>query len=109
MNVNFPDRDPQDVGELEVTVQGRRDQHNLHAEQREDLRGQAYYWLGFQGKLSDPAVGTDLRAVYEGRISVTPLHIDLTHHETRDRLSETLDSAISPVAGTQVDASQRDG
>lgn len=109
MNVNFPDRDPQDVGELEVTVQGRRDQHNLHAEQREDLRGQAYYWLGFQGKLSDPAVGTDLRAVYEGRISVTPLHIDLTHHETRDRLSETLDSAISPVAGTQADASQRDG
>lgn len=88
MNVNFPDRDPDDVHEIEVTVQGARDQHNIRTVRREDLRGHAYYWIGFEGRPSTPAVGTDLRAIYEGRISITPLHLDLTHHETRDRLAE---------------------
>lgn len=88
MNVNFPDRDPEDVHEIEVTVQGARDQHNIRTVRREDLRGHAYYWIGFEGRPSTPAVGTDLRAIYEGRISITPLHLDLTHHETRDRLAE---------------------
>ena len=96
MNVNFPDREPDDVKEIEVTVQGRRDQHNLHAEQRHDLRGQPYYWLGFAGKLSDPALGTDLRAIYDGRISVTPLHMDLTHHDTRERIAGTLNGEVTP-------------
>jgi 5'-nucleotidase len=39
MNVNFPDRDPDRVAGVEVTVQGARDQTILHAEQRTDLRG----------------------------------------------------------------------
>lgn len=99
MNVNFPDREPEDVREIEVTVQGRRDQHNLHAEARTDLRGQAYYWLGFHGKLSDPPLGTDLRAIYEGRISITPLHMDLTHHETRKRLAEAMNGRVEPEKG----------
>ena len=78
MNVNFPDRAPNDVQGVEVTVQGFRDEGIVHAEQRTDLRGNAYYWLGYKGKLSNPDDGTDLRAIYDGRISVTPLHIDLT-------------------------------
>ncbi len=97
MNVNFPDRDPGDVNDIEVTVQGRRDQHNLHAERREDLRGNPYYWLGFHGRLSDPAVGTDLRALYEGRISITPLHLDMTHHPTRERLSKAFSGPVRQV------------
>jgi 5'-nucleotidase len=52
------------------------------AEKRTDLRGKEYYWMGFRNEASKPAEGTDLRAVYEGRISVTPLHIDLTHMES---------------------------
>lgn len=99
MNVNFPDREPENVREIEITVQGRRDQHNLHAEARQDLRGQAYYWLGFHGKLSDPPVGTDLRATYEGRISITPLHMDLTHHATRDRLAQSFDRSVGTGEG----------
>ena len=82
MNVNFPARPPEAVTEVEVTRQGFRDMHIRRAEKRTDLRGRDYYWMGFSGQLSDPADGTDLRATYEGRISVTPLHIDLTHHET---------------------------
>lgn len=81
LNVNFPDRLPPDVSGVEATRQGFRDEAVLHADKRTDLRGGDYFWLGFRGELSDPPPGTDLRALYEGRISVTPLHIDLTQHE----------------------------
>ncbi len=90
INVNFPDRDPDEVAGVEVTVQGQRDHNILHAEKRTDLRGREYYWLGFKGSLSNPPVGTDLRAVYEGRISITPLQLDLTNHDARARLAKAL-------------------
>lgn len=88
INVNFPDCDPDDVGATELTKQGKRDVLSLYAEKREDLRGGHYYWFGFSGKLSDPPEGTDLRAIYDGRISVTPLHLALTHEETRSQLGK---------------------
>jgi len=90
LNVNFPDRAPDQVTGLEVTSQGVRDHVILYADARKDLRGRDYYWLGFNGKLSDPPVGTDLRAIYEGRISVTPLQLDLTNYDARTRLARTL-------------------
>jgi len=93
MNVNFPDRPPEAVEEVEVTRQGFRDQHVLYADKRTDLRGQAYYWLGFRNKASTPEDGTDLSAIYNGRISVTPLHIDLTHLETIHALKSVLGGA----------------
>jgi 5'-nucleotidase len=96
LNVNFPDRAPDQVAGSEVTVQGKRDQVVLRADERMDLRGRAYYWLGFNGKLSDPAVGTDLRAVYEGRISITPLHLDLTNYDARTRLKDALGETLNP-------------
>ena len=88
--MNFPDVLPEDVREVEVTTQGRRDQHIIYADKRTDPRGGAYFWLGFRGKLSNPPDGTDLRAIYEGRISVTPLHIDLTHMESVHDLKAVL-------------------
>ncbi|MFQ5563439.1 MAG: 5'/3'-nucleotidase SurE [Parvularculaceae bacterium] len=90
INVNFPDRDPDDVSDVEVTSQGQRDAYSLFLEERTDLRGKPYYWFGFKGKLSDPPAGTDLRAVYEGRISVTPLHLALTHADSHATLSKAL-------------------
>ena len=93
MNVNFPDVAPADVSAVEVTRQGRRDFKHMHAERRTDLRGRDYYWMGFMGKLSNPPAGTDLRAIYDGKISVTPLHIDLTHSETVNRLKGVLGGA----------------
>lgn len=90
MNINFPDRLPEDVHAVEVTEQGARDHHIAFAEQRTDLRGHAYFWIGFKGTLSDPPEGTDLRAIYDGRISVTPLHVRLTHAGVRHALSGQL-------------------
>lgn len=93
INVNFPDREPQDVTQVEVTRQGHRDAVQLFAEERKDLRGGTYYWYGYTGELSNPPAGTDLRAVYDGRISVTPLHLALTHMDSHATLSRALDGA----------------
>jgi len=82
LNINFPIATDTPVGQVEVTRQGFRDVRTRFAEQRTDLRGRDYYWLGYRNEPSRPAEGTDLRAAYEGRISVTPLHIDLTHMAT---------------------------
>jgi 5'-nucleotidase len=87
LNINFPIATGAPVGQVpmgqvEVTRQGFRDVRTRFAEQRTDLRGRDYYWLGYRNEPSRPAAGTDLRAAYEGRISVTPLHIDLTHMPT---------------------------
>lgn len=93
MNVNFPDRDPADALEVEVTRQGRRDQRIVAIDKRTDLRGNDYFWIGFKGQLSNPPEGTDLRALYAGRISVTPLHLDLTHADTLHALKGSLGGA----------------
>jgi 5'-nucleotidase len=90
LNVNFPNGDPAQVTEVEVTRQGFRDAHIRHAEKRTDLRGREYYWMGFRQERSKPEPGTDLRALYDGRISVTPLHIDLTHMPSVHALKSVL-------------------
>ncbi len=86
MNVNFPDCEPGNVTGTEVTVQGSRDQNLLNIIDREDGRGRPYYWLGFRRELSNPPEGTDLRAIYSKRISITPLHLDLTQERALDQL-----------------------
>jgi 5'-nucleotidase len=98
MNVNFPAGEPEAVSAVEVTRQGFRDAHVRHLEKRTDLRGKDYYWMGFRDEDSKPAEGTDLRAVYEGRISVTPLHIDLTHMESVHALKGVLGGAPPRLA-----------
>lgn len=93
LNVNFPAADPSRVAEVEVTRQGFRNIRTRFAEQRTDLRGRDYYWLGYRNEPSQPPPGTDLRAAYDGRISVTPLHIDLTHMETVHTLKAAVGGA----------------
>jgi 5'-nucleotidase len=93
LNINFPNRPPQDVEAVEVTRQGFRDIHNMRAEKRTDLRGRDYYWMGFTHRRPEVAEGTDLAAVLAGRISVTPLHIDLTHMPTVHALKAVLGGA----------------
>jgi 5'-nucleotidase len=90
MNINFPNGPISEITQVEVTRQGFRDFHIRHAEKRTDLRGREYYWMGFRQERSKPAEGTDLRALYEGRISVTPLHIDLTHMPSVHELKKVL-------------------
>jgi 5'-nucleotidase len=90
ININFPNRTPDQVDQVVVTRQGRRDVHNMKAEKRTDLRGRDYYWMGFTARRPGVADDTDLAAIMAGRISVTPLHIDLTHMPTVHALKDVL-------------------
>jgi 5'-nucleotidase len=90
LNVNFPDCEPEDVGGVEITAQGKRDQDYLRIVDRTDARGKPYYWLGFNRQLSEPEEGSDLWALRRNAISVTPLHLNLTHWDSHKRLREHL-------------------
>jgi 5'-nucleotidase len=90
MNVNFPDREPTDVVGIAVTEQGRRDHDLLNIDQRVDTWGNAYFWLGYERRWSNPREGTDLWAINTGRISITPLSLNLTHRATSEALARCL-------------------
>ena len=90
MNINFPDREPDNVAGTMVTTQGRRDPGLLNIDERHDTWGNPYYWLAFERRRSMAKEGTDLAAVYAGFISVTPLCLDLTHQAMRGALEQAL-------------------
>jgi 5'-nucleotidase len=90
MNINFPDREPDEVVATVVTTQGKRDPGLLQIDERHDTWGNPYYWLAFERRRSSTQEGTDLWAVYSGRISVTPLILDLTHQGMREALTRAL-------------------
>jgi len=76
LNVNVPDIAPQQLGALEVTRLGRR--HRAEAIVKMDTpRGEAF-WIGAAGEAQDAGPGTDFHTVASGRVSVTPLNVDLT-------------------------------
>ena len=88
MNINFPDRGPDRIEGVEITRQGRRDQQLLGVEERHDTWGNPYYWLGYAQRRSNPERGTDIWAVYNGWISVTPLNMNLTDTAEQARLAK---------------------
>lgn len=88
VNVNFPDCTPDEVAGIAVTSQGWRDQELLRIEPRYDGRNNPYYWIGFSRKQYDLPNGSDMRAVAERRISVTPLRIDMTDEPFMTQLAQ---------------------
>jgi len=56
-------------------------------EQR-DPRGRAYYWIGGGEPRWEALEGTDLAAVHEGFVAVTPVHLDLTHHRALAQMAD---------------------
>ena len=89
VNVNFPDRATDAVAGHRVTFQGKRKQGDELVE-RIDPRGQPYVWIG--GLRCDEALqdGSDLQAVAEGCISITPIHMNMTDRAGMDRLRSAL-------------------
>ena len=86
VNINFPDCRVGEVAGIEVTRQGKRDQNFLTVDERQDTRGNAYFWLGFAREKGTPPVGTDISAVFRKCISVTPLHMNLTQVDAMESL-----------------------
>ena len=94
VNVNFPDVVAASVKGIKVTRQGVRGFGGTIIE-RTDPRGGAYYWIGYAPGEHELDEDTDLYAVRHGSISVTPLHLDLTHEATRRKLVGAVRSGLS--------------
>ena len=88
VNVNFPDCRVDDVAGVEITSQGKRDQNYMIVDERMDNRGEAYFWLSFKRDKGVPPAKTDLGAVFARKISVTPLHMNLTQKDLLESLRE---------------------
>lgn len=91
MNVNFPALGGDSVKGVRVTHQGKRNLTDMHIEQREDMRGIPYYWFALSRGLGDQPRDSDLQVISDGYISVTPLHLDLTHDETMKRFDALME------------------
>jgi 5'-nucleotidase len=89
INVNFPDREPGEVRGVRVTAQGKRKLGDDLVE-RVDPRGEPYIWIGALREDSLHREGTDLAAVHDGFVSVTPVHMDMTHRPSLAALQELL-------------------
>ena len=76
LNVNVPSGRPKGI---RVTRLGHR-VYSAKVVEQTDPRGRAHYWLGAGPPEWDALEGTDMGAVHDGFVSVTPLHLDLTHH-----------------------------
>lgn len=89
LNVNFPNCEPEAVLGTRVTAQGKL-LHGLWIDERRDGRNFPYYWLRFGRQPSEVREGSDLAAVRDNYVSVTPLKLDLTAHELKDRLEKAI-------------------
>lgn len=89
LNVNFPNCRPEEVRDTVVTSQGKL-VHGLWVDERADGRNFPYYWLRFGREPAESKPGTDLAALREKHISVTPLKLDLTAHEVKETLQKAI-------------------
>ena len=79
LNINIPYLCPQDIKGIRITRLGVRNYENLF-EERQDPRGNTYFWMG-GGVLEEPQEeDSDVNAVQHSYISITPIHFDLTDY-----------------------------
>ena len=88
VNVNFPPVPPSEVKGIRAVRQGFHDYSRGTVVEGRDPRGFQYYWFGLEAIEHTLDHGTDVEAIDEGYISVTPLQLDLTHHSSLGALAE---------------------
>jgi 5'-nucleotidase len=88
INVNFPALAADAVKGIRVVRQGFHDYARGSLVEATDPRGRPYFWFGLEDVEHTLDHGTDLEAVADGYVSVTPLHLDLTHHAAIGALAE---------------------
>lgn len=86
LNVNIPDLPLNEIKGFEVTRLGTR--HNAEPTVKEyDPRGRPIFWVGPPGLEADAGPGTDFFAINRGYVSITPLHLDMTHYVAFEQVS----------------------
>ncbi len=88
VNVNFPPVSPSEVKGTRAARQGFHDYSRGSVVVGRDPRGYRYYWFGLEPIEHTIDHGTDLEAIDDGYVSVTPLQLDLTHHASLGDLAE---------------------
>lgn len=91
ININLPALAPDEVKGIRTVTQGMRDYGRLQIIENKDRRGFPYYWFGLGPMVGTPEHSTDLEAIADGYIAVTPLHLDMTHHESLKSLGAIFD------------------
>jgi 5'/3'-nucleotidase len=84
LNVNVPAQPPRGI---RMTRLGHRVYKEKIVEQA-DPRGRSHYWIGGGEARWDDVDGTDMGAVHDGYVSLTPLHLDLTNHRALVQLAD---------------------
>lgn len=85
LNVNVPNRGPEEILGVRFTRQGRR-VYDGAIKETFDPWGRQHYWIGGGTPLWDEGEDTDAQAILAGYVSVTPLHLDLTNHAALRKL-----------------------
>jgi len=87
LNVNVPDVEYAALRGVQVTRLGRRHEAQPVVKMQSP-RGETVYWVGAGGAVQDAGEGTDFHAVANGKVSVTPLQVDLTRVSQLEALRE---------------------
>lgn len=86
LNINVPDISADQLKGFDITRLGTRHKAERTLEEK-DPRGNPIYWIGPPGPEQDAGPGTDFFAVNSGRVSITPLQLDLTNYRVFESLS----------------------
>lgn len=91
MNINFPALPANGVKGIKTTCQGFHDYGRAAIIEGQDPRGYPYYWFGLHGIEHTPGHESDLEAIADDYIAVTPLQLDLTHHQALSQMRQIYD------------------
>jgi 5'-nucleotidase len=78
LNVNVPNLPPEEIKGHCITCQGDTT-YEQRVLKRMDPRGVEYYWIAGSIPTGEPQPLTDFKAIAEHKISITPLHLDMTN------------------------------
>ena len=95
ININFPAVPPERVDGFAVTSQGKRAIADNLTE-GVDPRGRPYYWIGPVREAGGAEPGTDIAALTDNKVSITPINLDLTNMPVLDPLRQGVRIAPGP-------------
>ena len=87
VNLNVPYLKETELKGYMITRQGLRVYRDA-LDERVDPRGKPYFWIGGEAPTGVDEPGTDFGALRAGYVSITPLHLDLTHYKAMDALKK---------------------
>lgn len=89
LNINVPNVPYEELQGMEITRLGHRKRSD-NPVQAQNPRGKECYWINAQGRGTDAGPGTDFHAIENKKVSITPIQVDMTGHDSLESLREQL-------------------